>query len=303
MSIEGDTDTDASLAEGVQVSSIFPQMAALAALETAANSREASSIAQYDPDASSPQAAQPAFNAAAEAQSKETSALLYVPTGLDAFGKAGGMYELQHPQVGTCSVSVDGSVFLNSSTLDAARTSRHGTGKIRLHHPYASPTKSSTTSPILASLDLESGILELDITALQTLGTPHIIDTAVSAILATALSETKRINASEGGSRVFPAPPVSPLRQDGEQKKNVEFEVPPTADPGFWRKALGKARKHQAKDARGGSKGKKHKLPLLTRGILHLLGFAFDTIVWILSVAVKVLTRLVVGLSVVVRRL
>lgn len=299
------------------ISSIFPQLAALAALESAANTREASSIAQYDPRASSPQAAQLAFDAVTEAQANEKADLLYTPTGPDAFGRRGGKHSLHHPRLGTFSITVEGRIDLVGSSPTSHRSSRSYTsGKISLHHPNASAAKTSGQPPVLVSLDLQAEILEIDVAALQELDSSYVIDTAVCAVFAVALDESRRA-AVAASMDTFAPPPLSPVTLKLPKSPKQQARSPKRRD---WLHlhAVGKSDGNGKSQSQGqGRNGKERKrssgkgkgngsetvqLPALTRGILHLLGFAFDSIVWMLGLGVKVLAKLVVGLSGVVSK-
>lgn len=168
-------------------------------------------------------------------------------------------------------------------------------GKITIHHPQ-SPSSSS-----LVSLDLASDTLELDMAALAKLDSPFMLDTVICSIICIATTETLRI-ARNHLSTSFAAPPKSPSK--------ASEKVPKVKTTASSAKSVGSSKKRRSlfrrssKDTVGfGREKEKPKLPAITRGLLHLLGFSFDAIVWMLSLGVKVLTKLVMDVTFVVEKM
>lgn len=246
---------------------IFPQQAALNALEAAATTHRANAIAQYDPRASSPQAAQLAFDAVSEAKAHESCQLVRVPQGPNAYGVEGHSYELRHGRAGAFSISVDG-------TFDFATK---GNAKICLHQPM-NTEKALAKSPKLVCLDLSTETLEVDVASFRRLPSKYMIDSAVCAVLAVAFTESKLAEA-KAKAETFAAPPKISKNESMMQK---------TRKSG-WRRSKKIGKKEGA--------DQKEKLPGVTRGILFVLGFSFEAIVWLLGLGVKVLSKVVVCAS------
>lgn len=151
--------------------------------------------------------------------------------------------------------------------------------------------------PALVTLDLGTETLELDMDALSNLQSPYMIDTAVSTLIAVAVVESARYS-DEAAQTTFAAPPVSPLVSDRKSKAPSPYSAS-QASP--LRQVFRRSSKSSSASKRRSDSSEKdlekRKLPPVTRGILSLLGFSFDAIVWLLSLGVKVLTRLLVGVS------
>jgi hypothetical protein len=246
---------------------IFPQQAALSALEAAATTHRANAIAQYDPRASSPQAAQLAFDAVAEAKAHESCQLVRIPQGLSAYGIEEHSYELRHPRAGTFLISVD-------SAFDFATKSN---ARICLHQPKTME-KALAKTPKLVCLDLSTETLEVDVASFRRLPSKHMIDSAICAVLAVAFTESKHAE-TKAKAETFAAPPSTSKKTGVIQK---------TKKSG-WRRSKKIGKKEGADE--------KEKLPSITRGILFLLGFSFEAIVWLLGLGVKVLSKVIVCAS------
>jgi hypothetical protein len=246
---------------------IFPQQAALNALEAAATTHRANAIAQYDPRASSPQAAQLAFDAVAEAKAHESCQLISIPQGVTAYGIEEHSYELRHPRAGNFAISVEGA--FDFATKSSAR--------ICLHQP-TNAEKALKKPPKLICLDLSTETLEVDVASFRRLPSKHMIDSAVCAVLAVAFTESK-LAETKAKAETFAAPPST-------SKKESVIQKPKKSG---WRRSKKIGKKEGADE--------KEKLPSVTRGILFLLGFSFEAIVWLLGLGVKVLSKVVVCAS------
>ncbi|KAI4849691.1 hypothetical protein E4T44_01670 [Aureobasidium sp. EXF-8845] len=242
---------------------IFPQQAAFNALEAAATTHKANAIAQYDPRASSPQAAQLAFDAVSEAKTHESCRLVRVLPSINAEHS----YELWHPHAGIFAISIDG-------TFDIATKSD---ARIRLYRPeYTGEIQ--INSATLICLDLNTGTLEVDVASFRRLQSKHMIDSAICAVLAVAFTES-RLAEVKVKAETFAAPPLVSKKESLIQK---------TKRSG-WRRSKKIAKKEGAEE--------KEKLPSVTRGILFLLGFSFEAVVWLLGLGVKVLSKVIVCAS------
>lgn len=277
---------------------IFPQTAALTALENAAISPRAISIANFDPNAASPQAAQLAFDAVVEAKQKEQCKIVCTPEK-NQFGAPENKYQLQHPRLGQFGVTVKGQINLLGKAEPPNRFNRVSSyEKISLHHPYANVNKATRLAPEVASLDITAGVLEIDVAALKGVDSAYIIDTAVCALMTVALME------SESSERDMKPKPSS-------------FDAPPSEAPnksGTWGSATSSHKSSRIMQWRnsfekGQGKDKplppppppalkaEAKLPIVLRGVLKLLGFSFQAIIWLLGLGVKVLTRLLLSIG------
>lgn len=246
---------------------VFPQQAALAALEAAATTHRANTIAQYDPRASSPQAAQLAFDAVAGAKAHESCQLIRIPQGVNGYGIEEHNYELRHPRAGAFIISVDG-------IFDFTKQSN---ARITLYQP-TNPEKSFSKPSKLVCFDLGTGTLDIDVASFRRLHSRYMIDSAICAVLAVAFAESRLVEA-KAKSETFAGPPLT-------TKKDVELLK--RAKGSRWRRSLGKKKSKQEKA---------EKLPGLTRGILYLLGFSFEAIVWLLGLGVKVLSKVILCAS------
>jgi hypothetical protein len=243
--------------------SIFPQQAALNALEAAATTHKANTIAQYDPRASSPQAAQLAFDAVSEAKTHESCRLVRILPGITAEHS----YELWHPHAGIFAISIDGT-FDFATKCDA---------RIRLYWPVYTG-KIQTKPATLICLDLNTETLEVDVASFRKLQSKHMIDSAICAVLAVAFTES-RLAEAKAKAKTFAAPPSNSKKKSLIQK---------TKKSG-WRRSKKIGKKEGADE--------KEKLPSVTRGILFLLGFSFEAVVWLLGLGVKMLSKVIVCAS------
>lgn len=271
-----------------RITSIFPQVAALKAIKSVADSLQARTIAQFDPSATSPQAAQLAFDAVQSAKEAEEATLVYRMASQGS-STSSGRYELQHPSLGPLHVSVSN----RDNLFDLGSTGYRGQspakrGRIALH----SPAVRFSHSIELATLDLESERLELNMEALCNFESGFMIDTAVCTIMAVAIAESFRPE-NGGYHTYFAAPPSTPrLQQKKVQRcpsvRSTTSRCSSTKRRGlFWRPSKEKPTKYtEEKDSDS------LKLPTVTKGLLRLLGFSFEAIVWVLSLGVKVLVKL-----------
>ena len=269
--------------EAQSITTVFPQIAALSAIREVANSIQARSIAQFDPNAASPQAAQLALDAVGMAKEREEAVLVFVPASF--------CYDLQHPVLGTFNIT--SSTGINLFTQNRPR------GKITMSAPLPTDTTSSSRPPVLASLDLESDTLELDMAAISRLQSPHIIDTIISTLLVVAISESSRPINSSFGQTYFPAPPKTPTVDSKRSFKTLTILSRSSSSSSTRTKGTPRStRKEEARAKKQGKReAKESRLPPLTRGVLRLLGFSFDAIVWLLSLGVKTLSKLVICVS------
>lgn len=239
--------------------SIFPQMAALHAIEAVVNSPAACEIARFDPLASSPQAARLAQSAVAEAEGKYRCELVHVEAQ---------RYELRHPSLGSLVVRIkDGNVVMHQK------------------HPVTGGIDKRRAE--LGAVDLRHESCTINTPALLVLDTPHIIDTVVCALLTVA---TILVDHHGPAFAAFDGPPPTPLPKGSSAGRGSRQSQPK-------KKWYQRSSKVKSKDTFEFSNGEVVELPVLTRGVLGLLGFSLKTIVWLLGTGVKVLASLVVGIS------
>ncbi|KAG9888513.1 hypothetical protein KCU98_g16756, partial [Aureobasidium melanogenum] len=219
---------------------IFPQQAALNALEAVATTHRANAIAQYDPRASSPQAAQLAFDAVAEAKAHESCQLVRISLGVSAYGFEQYSYELRHPCAGTFAISVDG-------TFDFTKKSD---ARITLHQP-TNPNKPLAKSAKLICLELSTETLEVDVASFRRLQSKYMIDSAICAVLAAAFAEST-VAETKRKAETFEAPPLTPKSKKEVQKRSKKS---------CWRRSKRDVKKEVADE--------KEKLPSVTRACIR----------------------------------
>ena len=311
----------------VCITNITPIIATLHSLDSAAKTKEAHTLALVDPRATSPAAAKLAERAVADAIAREACTLAW--TRIDP---KKGKYELHHPSLGVFTVVVEGDV---KGAFEHSNGGR-APASIYITNPFASLTPQSAQSPnsgssfysgdaaslasstkresireqaVLARLDLQDDILHLDAAQIQQLGNIYLIDMCVAALLSVAVAETQR---PDDPGLVFAAPPPSPFAL-GTSKSAKKKAAKAAA------KYVESEEKARVKDAARKARFKRRTLtngenmdlsmagiqhladaddlPRLTRGILSALGLSFKTAVWIMSIGVKLMAHMVVGVS------
>ncbi|GAB7363637.1 hypothetical protein MBLNU230_g4207t1 [Neophaeotheca triangularis] len=183
-----------------QVSTIFPQAAAVDAIEAVANSPEAAVIAEWDPNAFSREAARLAQDAVAEAYSRYRCELIRTTRRRDSLGAVTASYKLNHPILGDLPITV---------TRAESQTSYSGPrAKIAIHHPTATPAAIAADTLALATLDFSQAACIIDMPAFLALDDPYVVDTALCALLAVAVIENDSIVAE---STAFEPPPTKAI--------------------------------------------------------------------------------------------
>lgn len=250
------------------VVSIFPQMAAINAIETIANSPVGSEIAKVDPTAASPEAARMAQDAVWEAHRRYRSLLVRAYRNRECLGAVTATYNLEHPTLGTFAITVTKST--------DGRSSRDPRAKISLHHPSATPAAVTAETLVLAFLDFGKDACVLDVPGLLALEGSYVIDTVICALLAVAVVENDALMAE---LITFDAPPKSPLpapkRQSRGNMAGSESSSESKRSSRFWRR---NKKKKEVED----------DLPALTQGALALLGLSFKMAIWTLEVGARI---------------
>ena len=267
---------------------IFPQMAAVAAIDAVSNSPAASSIASFDPEASSPEARLLAEDAVAQAHLRYGCDLVRTARKRDSLGAITACYQLQHPSLGGFAVTV-------SKSTAGGRHARDPRAKISLHHPSATSAAVAAETLVLASLDFARQAFVLDTPGLLALEGPHVLDTVLCALVAVAIVENDALVAE---TVTFDPPPrsstSSALAGKGKRKGKRASLVPASGDGGAAgvaapRNWMGRRKKVKKEEA--------DKLPLATEAALGLLGFGFKSTVWVLETGFKVTAGAILGVT------
>ncbi|KAI9699498.1 MAG: hypothetical protein M1820_007129 [Bogoriella megaspora] len=292
------------------LTAINPKLAALLALDLAAQTPEACALALVDPNAESAAAAAMAEDAVRGAWSREGCQLTYSP----AAGSS-GRYTLLHPRLGAFPIEVRGDVSGLFDSADERKIAESEAaampgagqypfpkatlgrgGSVSVLHPLSTgavPTR-------LATLDLGGRYegLMVDVAQCLQIDSAYIVDVVVSAIMGVAAAERRRREAL-----TFAPPPVTPRVEGREEEGKRKW---------WGGKKEGKMEKKEKK--RGKKKGKgrfgdledmggDEELPTLTRGLLQTLFLGFGAVVWILGVGIKIAAGLVVAGSMMVKKM
>jgi hypothetical protein len=262
------------------VVTIFPQMAAIKAIEDVANSPMAASIATFDPTANSPEAAMLAKDAVSQAHTMHRCELVRNTRRRDSLGAVTASYRLEHPVLGPFAITV------TKSTI--GRHSRDPRAKISIHHPSATPAAVAAETLVLAFLDFARDACVIDTPGLLALEGPYIIDTVVCALFAVAVIENDVLMAE---TLTFAAPPKSPLPLQKGKPSSSRRSVSSSESKrsSSWFKKDKKAKKPVQDE--------QVDLPVLTQGALAILGLSFKTAIWVLEAGVKVTAAGVIGIS------
>ena len=262
------------------VVTIFPQMAAIKALEDVANSPMAASIATFDPTAKSPEAAMLAKDAVSQAHTMHRCELVRNTRRRDSLGAVTASYRLEHPVLGPFAITV------TKSTI--GRHSRDPRAKISIHHPSATPAAVAAETLVLAFLDFARDACVIDTPGLLALEGAYIIDTVVCALFAVAVIENDVLMAE---TLTFAAPPKSPLPLQKGKPSTSRRSVSSSESKrsSSWFKKDKKAKKPVQEE--------QVELPVLTQGALAVLGLSFKAAIWVLGAGVKVTAAGVIGIS------
>jgi hypothetical protein len=264
-----------------EATTIFPQAAAMAALNAISNSPQARSIATFDPTASSPEAARMATDAVAVAFSRHCADLIKRTRRRDSLGSVVASYELRHPTLGTCAVTVTKSHAVGSVTGPRA--------KISFHHPSATPAAVEADTLNLAFLDFAHDSCVLDIPGLVALDGSWVIDTVITALLAVAVIEN---DALVRDMVTFEAPPKTPVLSKGKRRGSVGTQGTSAGE----RKSLFKRSVSKNEKLRKLAKVKdEDELPGLARATIVVAGFGIKAAVWVVGTGVKVTAKMVIG--------
>ncbi|KAK0265770.1 hypothetical protein B0A54_12877 [Friedmanniomyces endolithicus] len=259
---------DKSQAEGT---AIFPQAAAVHAIEAVANSAAAAAIATFDPTAASPQAARLGKDAVAEAHRRYACVLTRTTRKRDSLGAVTACYNLDHPLLGTLAITV-------TKKMKSAMT-REPRAKISIHHPSATPAAIAADTLVLAFLDFSRDACVLDLPALLALDSFYIIDTTITALFAVAAIENSLLQSE---TMTFDPPPkqASHSEQKSSQLKRKKSER--------WAKRSSRViDKVQAELI-----GQPADVGAPVQGAIKFIGFSLKTAAYVLDAGVRVVVRL-----------
>ncbi|KAK5126875.1 hypothetical protein LTR08_004558 [Meristemomyces frigidus] len=258
---------------------VFPQAAAVYAIEAIANSPAAQEIATFDPTAKSPEAARLAQDAVAEAHRRHGCELTRTTRKRDSSGAFTATYTLEHPMLGALPITVT-----KSTTAGASQEPK---AKISLHHPSATPAAVMAETLVLAVLDFGRDAFVLDLPYLMALDSRHIIDTAITAILAVAALESDVLITE---THTFAPPPKSPFLEAKTTRRN-RSSAPTTSRRWYKRssKAIDKIQKELV--------GQPADVGAPVQAAVALIGLTLKTAIFVLEAGVKVTARVVVGIG------
>ncbi|GAB1739181.1 hypothetical protein NU219Hw_g3932t1 [Hortaea werneckii] len=258
---------------------IFPQAAALSALEAAANSPAAQEIATFDPSARSPEATRLAEDAVAEAQRRYGCHLSRKVNKRVSLGAQTTAYTLEHSALGSLTVTINSSGKQHESKVHGRR--------ICIHHPTATPAAIAAETLVLASLDCSQQTCMLDVPGILALNCRYLVDTVMATLLAVASMETGK---STGETPTFAPPPKSPF---GEKKRGRNKRAGKASDSRKWYKRSSKAINHVQKEL----VGQPADVGAPVQAAVTILGFTAKSAVFVLEAAVKVTAGAVKGVA------
>lgn len=268
------------------ITTFAPALATLTSITAAANSPAGSAIALADPNANSPQARKMAEDAIRQAEEQESAELLWRRTSPST-----GVYELLHPAMGVLHIQTEGHIF---GRLDAPSNSK-SRARISLLNPYPNskdrkheylppgPSYDDEDNSVLASLDMQAGILDVNATACQSLRNPYLIDVAVCTVFAVAVAESRR---QEDPGLQFDAPPEPEIKGKGKG----------TTKP----KPQPKGKKQQLQEPQQQTMEAEpefEKLPKTTMGAFIVLKFIFKSAVWFVTLGFRFLGAILRGVA------
>lgn len=262
--------TDKRGKDATESTAIFPHAAALDAIEAIANSSEGHHIAAFDPTAQSQQAAHLAQNAVNEAHRRYSCNLLKKARSRDSLGSVTAAYDLIHPIIGTCTITVTKSLSHQSTSGPRA--------KISFHHPSATPAAVAADTLNLAFIDFAHDACVLDLPGLLALESHYIIDTVLSTLLAVAVIEN---DALVRETTTFAPPPKTPL----QTKKQLDSKSPGSKRKSKKKMVRNPLRKEVEEMVPSPSE---EELGTLAKGTLAVMEVGFKAAAWVVVGGVKV---------------
>nr|POF13159.1 hypothetical protein CFP56_10307 [Quercus suber] len=267
-----------------QPTSLFPDQAAVHAIESVAHSPAATNIAVFDPTGISQAAAELAQDAVTEAREQHECILARTIRKRDSLGAVTALYDLKHPSLGTFAITVS-----KSFTKNVAKGAR---AKICVHHPSATPAAITAETLVLAFLDFARDACVLDIPGLLSLESPYVVDLAVMAMLAVAAIENDALMSEQP---TFAPPPKTPIPTPSLSSSRKGDSGRKTRSSAKKQKEQESQRAKFMKKAKDELLGEQVELPLLTQGALSLVGLSLKVAFVVVEAGVKVTAGAVVG--------
>nr|POF04049.1 hypothetical protein CFP56_21805 [Quercus suber] len=268
-----------------QHTSLFPEQAAVHAIESAVQSPAAAEIAAFDPTGTSQAAARLAQDAVARARKRHDCNLIRSTRKRDSLDAVTARYNLEHPSLGAFPITISKS--FGQSAAKGARA------KICVHHPTATPAAITAETLVLAFLDFARDACVLDIPSLLSLENPYVIDLAVMAMLAVAAIENDALMSEQ---LTFPPPPKTPLKTTSRSpSKNARNSDKKDKAAARKQKKQESQSSKYMKKAKDELLGEQVELPLLAQGALSLVGLSLKVAIVVVEVGVKVTANAVVG--------
>lgn len=248
---------------------VFPQAAAISALEAAASSPAAQEIATFDPSAHSPEATRLAQDAVAEAQRRYGCHLSRKLNKRDSLGAQTTAYTLEHSSLGSLTVT--------TSQSGKHRDTNARRRRICIHHPSATPAAVAAETLVLATLDCSQQTCVLDVPGILALNCRYLVDTVMATLLAVASMESGK---SPVGTPTFAPPPKSPM---GEKQRGRKKRAGKASGSRKWYKRSSKAINHVQKEL----VGQPADVGAPVQAAVAILGFTAKSAVFVLEAAVK----------------
>lgn len=265
-----------------QTTFLFPQQAAIHAVEAITNSPVAAEIATFDPKGTSLAATRLAQDAIATSHRNHGCELVRATRRRDSLGSVTAFYNLEHPSLGTFALTVTKAY--TQSAVQGARA------KICLHHPSATPAAIAAETLVLAFLDFARDACVLDLPGLVSLESPYLVDIGVMAMLTVAAIENDALMTE---TITFAPPPKTAIKAASMKSGGKKTAA----------KKVESRRSKIFKKAKDEIIGEQVELPILTQGALSLVGFSLKTALVLVEVGVKVTAGVIVGASRVVRKM
>ncbi|KAI5360690.1 hypothetical protein Slin15195_G086060 [Septoria linicola] len=275
--------SDNPKAKNLEVTTIFPQTAAVAAIEAVANSPQAVHLATFDPTAESAEAVRLAQDAVAEAHQNYACDLINKSRNRDLHSSTvEAAYELKHPHLGTCAITVTKSHRASGAGPAAA--------KISFHHPSATPAAIASDTLNLAFLDFARDACVLDLPGLLALNSHFVVDTVISALLAVAVIENEALVREQ---ITFEAPPVQHSDKRTKDAKKPKRRTSVSSTSSF------RSRRREKKEVKEvvetikeePRKEEDVEFPGFTRAVFGLVGLGFKGTWWVAKTSVKVAVK------------
>ena len=200
----------------------------------------------------------------------------------DSLGSVTACYDLNHPELGSLTITVTKSY--------SPQSPRNPRAKISLHHPSATPTAVAADTLNLAFLDFARDACVLDVPGLLALNKRYIVDTVMSAMMAVAVIENDALVAE---SLKFDAPPREAINDSKRNRRTSSAFYSSSSN----KSKPAKTKKQKKKGDNASAIEEQVDLPIMAQGALAVIGVSFKAAVVLLSAGAKVTSEMVVGAS------